>query len=160
LTRIASRRWFSVLLATTLLAMSRTVSAQGYPFSQRSRMQQDVALTSVEVTYGRPVARGRKLFGALVPWDSIWHPGADSATRIVFSRDVVLEGKPVKAGEYSVWLLPRERPAVDIRPESRGAHVSHSLPGIGQGCASSRCETRNGFTYGNARDLFPLRDSR
>ena len=104
--------------------MSRTVSAQGYPFSQRSRMQQDIALTSVEVTYGRPVARGRKLFGALVPWDSIWHPGADSATRIVFSRDVVLEGKPVKAGEYSVWLLPRATgPWTFIL--SRAAHVFH-----------------------------------
>jgi len=114
----------SVLLATTLIAMSRTVSAQGYPFSQRSRMQQDIALTSVEVTYGRPVARGRKLFGALVPWDSIWHPGADSATRIVFSRDVVLEGKPVKAGEYSMWLLPREsQPWTFIL--SRAAHTFH-----------------------------------
>ena len=88
-------------------------------------MQQDVALTSVEVTYGRPVARGRKLFGALVPWDSIWHPGADSATRIVFSRDVVLEGKPVKAGEYSMWLLPREsQPWTFIL--SRAAHARHS----------------------------------
>jgi len=104
--------------------MSRTVSAQGYPFSQRSRIQQDVALTSVEVTYGRPVARGRKLLGALVPWDSIWHRGADSSTRIVFSRDVVLEGKPVKAGEYSMWLLPREsQPWTFIL--SRAAHTFH-----------------------------------
>ena len=64
----------------------RLATAQGYPFSQRSRLEQDIALNAVEVTYGRPVARGRELFGALVPWDSIWHPGADSATRISFSE--------------------------------------------------------------------------
>ena len=34
------------------------------------------------------------------PWDKVWHPGADSATRVRFSRDVILEGKPLPAGEY------------------------------------------------------------
>src|SRR5688500_20122562 len=66
--------------------------SQGYPFSQRGTVSQNVAFTEILVSYGRPVARGRQLFGALVPWDAVWHPGADSATRVVFSRDVLLEG--------------------------------------------------------------------
>ena len=44
--------------------------AQGYPFSQRGSVEQMVAFTDISVVYGRPVARGRALFGALVPWDS------------------------------------------------------------------------------------------
>ena len=83
-----------------------------------------VAFTNIAVTYGRPVARGRALFGALVPWDSVWHPGADSATRIVFSRDVALEGKPLHAGEYSLWLIPREHGPWTLI-FSRAAHVFH-----------------------------------
>ncbi len=83
-------------------------SAQGYPFSQRASVSQSVAFTTIGITYGRPSARGRALFGALVPWDSIWHPGADSATRITFNHDVVVEGKMLRAGAYSVWLIPRE----------------------------------------------------
>ncbi len=83
-------------------------SAQGYPFSQRSTVTQHVALTQFTITYGRPVARGRVLFGKLVPWDSVWHPGADSATVVTISRDVLLEGHLLKAGEYSLWLIPRE----------------------------------------------------
>jgi hypothetical protein len=90
------------------LALSSGARAQGYPFSQRASVAQNVALTEVTVTYGRPVARGRVLFGALVPWDSVWHPGADSATRITFSRDVVLEGRRLPAGSYSLWLIPRQ----------------------------------------------------
>src|SRR5947208_8824517 len=104
--RIPAIRRFGVIatIAIAFLTPSRS-SAQGYPFSQRAKVEQDVALTTVNVAYGRPVARGRALFGALVPWDSIWHPGADSATLVSFSRDVLLEGKAVKAGEYSVWLI-------------------------------------------------------
>jgi hypothetical protein len=47
------------------------------------------------------------LFGALVPWDSVWHPGADAATELVISKDIQLEGRDVKAGTYTVWLIPR-----------------------------------------------------
>ena len=108
------------------------VAAQGYPFSQRASVGQDVAFTHIGVEYGRPVARGRALFGALVPWDSVWHPGADSATRIVFDHDVLLEGKGLKAGEYSLWLIPRERAAWTFIV-SRAAHTFHRpYPGAAQ----------------------------
>jgi hypothetical protein len=78
-----------------------------YPFSQRGRVMQHVAFTTIELEYGRPTARGRALFGALVPWDSIWHPGADAATELVISKDINLEGRDVKAGTYTTWLIPR-----------------------------------------------------
>lgn len=82
-----------------------------FPFSQRGMVRQTVAFTDVSIEYGRPTARGRTLFGALVPWDSIWHPGADNATSIRFSHDVLLNGHALKAGAYSLWLIPRERKA-------------------------------------------------
>jgi hypothetical protein len=98
--------------------------AQGYPFSQRGSVTQNVAYTNIAIAYGRPVAHGRALFGALVPWDSVWHPGADSATRIRFSHDVLVEGKPLRAGEYSLWLIPRKDAAWTVI-FSRAAHVFH-----------------------------------
>jgi hypothetical protein len=110
--------------ATGLLVASSPARAQGYPFSQRGTVSQMVAFTNITIAYGRPVARGRALFGALVPWDSVWHPGADSATRIRFSHDVLLEGHELRAGEYSLWLIPREsKPWTLI--VSRAAHVFH-----------------------------------
>ena len=101
---------FRIVIAVALAALAalpHQTQAQGYPFSQRSSLTQSVALTQISVEYGRPVARARTLFGALVPWDSVWHPGADSATVITFSRDLLLDGHEVKAGEYSLWLIPR-----------------------------------------------------
>jgi hypothetical protein len=98
----------AAVLIAFVVASASSAQAQGYPFSQRGSVSQTVAFTDITIKYGRPLARGRMLFGGLVPWDSIWHPGADSATRITFNHDVVLNGHPLKAGAYSIWLIPRD----------------------------------------------------
>jgi hypothetical protein len=113
-----------VVVAMLAGLLAHGLGAQGYPASQRATMSQDIALTTVKISYGRPVARGRALFGQLVPWDSIWHPGADSATLVSFNHDVVVEGHALKAGEYSLWLVPRaSKPWTVVF--SRAAHTFH-----------------------------------
>ena len=117
---------FAVAATALVSASALPVAAQGYPFSQRARVEQTVAFTDISIAYGRPVARGRVLFGdsALVKYGAIWHPGADSATRVTFSRDVKLEGRDVKAGEYTIWLIPRASGPWTLIL-SRAAHVFH-----------------------------------
>ena len=100
------RRPLGSLIALVIVAASQ-LQAQGYPFSQRGTLSQRIAFTDISIEYGRPTARGRALFGALVPWDSVWHPGADSATTITISRDILLDGRAVPPGKYTVWLIPR-----------------------------------------------------
>lgn len=75
--------------------------------SQAAAVSQRVANTDITVTYSRPVARGRALFGALVPYDQVWNPGADQATAIAFTRDVQVNDRPLSAGKYSLWAIPR-----------------------------------------------------
>ena len=118
---------FSVYVAATCLVSGVAASparSQGYPLSQRGTVTQNVAFTEISVSYGRPVARGRELFGSLVKWDAVWHPGADSATRVSFSHEVIVEGKPLPGGEYSLWLIPRERAPWTVI-FSRAARVFH-----------------------------------
>lgn len=67
---------------------------------------QMVGETEIRVTYIRPVARGRALFGALVPYGLVWTPSADSAMRISFSKNVQIDGHALPAGSYSVWVIP------------------------------------------------------
>ena len=69
---------------------------------------QRLGATRVEVRYSRPSARGRELFGALVPWGRPWTPGADTATSITFTEAVRINGQPLAAGAYSVWMIPDE----------------------------------------------------
>ena len=74
--------------------------------SQSGLVWQDVANTRIEVTYDRPVARGRDLFGGIVPFGEIWNPGANDATAISVTRDVNINGNPLPAGKYSLWAIP------------------------------------------------------
>jgi Protein of unknown function (DUF2911) len=103
------RQHMKIVIIAAMLALTITSArAQGFPFSQRGAVSQRVAFTDISIEYGRPTARGRTLFGALVPWDSVWHPGADSATQITISRTIALEGREVPAGTYTIWLVPRQ----------------------------------------------------
>lgn len=74
--------------------------------SQPARVTQRMGSTEMTIVYNRPVARGRNLFGGIVPWDSIWNPGADEATRIELNEDVSIAGKLLPAGRYSIWAVP------------------------------------------------------
>jgi Protein of unknown function (DUF2911) len=122
------------LLTRTIIASvlilggsARGAHAQGIPFSQRAEVAQRVAFTDITITYNRPTARGRVIYGdsGIVKWGQLWHPGADSATRIAFSTPVTFEGRPLAAGTYSLWTIPRESAAWTVILNSR-ARVFHS----------------------------------
>ncbi len=113
------------VLALTAAAAPRPARAQGIPFSQHGTVSQRVGYTDISIEYNRPVARGRRLFGdhAVVPYGQIWHPGADSATTITFSKAVLIEGRPLAAGSYTLWTLPGPEEWTVIF--SRAVHVFH-----------------------------------
>ncbi|MGI4872762.1 MAG: DUF2911 domain-containing protein [Janthinobacterium lividum] len=78
--------------------------------SPKATVMQRVGLTDVTITYSRPGAKGRAIFGAdnsLVPNAKRWRTGANATTSIKFSDDVMIEGKKVPAGEYGLYTIPR-----------------------------------------------------
>ena len=156
-TRLRAKRHalaFSIAASSVVTALS-SAQAQGYPFSQRGSVTQHVAHTTIAIEYGRPVARGRALFGQLVPWDSVWHPGADSATRISFDHPVRVEGREVKAGEYSVWLLPRATGPWTVILSS-AAHTFHKpYPGAARDAYRFDVATETGAHMESLAYYFP-----
>jgi Protein of unknown function (DUF2911) len=76
--------------------------------SQPALLVQRMGATLVTVRYNRPSARGRALFGGIVPWDSVWCPGADEATRLDLDADLEIAHRTrLPAGAYSLWMIPR-----------------------------------------------------
>lgn len=75
--------------------------------SPKAYIKQTVGLTDVEVTYSRPGARGRAVFGNLVPFGKLWRTGANENTIISFSDDVVIDGKTLKKGKYALYTIPK-----------------------------------------------------
>jgi hypothetical protein len=86
---------------------SEIIAVENVAKSQPALVGQRVANTDITLTYSRPVARGRAIFGGIVPYDAAWNPGADRATAIEFTREVQVNGRPLAARKYSLWMIPR-----------------------------------------------------
>ena len=89
-----------------VLTCATGACGQQPPRSQLGVVTQMVGSARIEITWRRPVARGRELFGALVPWGRIWTPSADSAARISLSGPTEINGAKLPAGVYGVWTIP------------------------------------------------------
>lgn len=77
--------------------------------SPATEISQEVALTKVTLSYARPSAKGRKIFGELVPFNEIWRTGANASTKLTFTEDVKVAGNPLKAGTYALYSIPGEK---------------------------------------------------
>jgi hypothetical protein len=99
-------RLLSLAIASVTSIATSTACAQSAPRSQLAVVEQALAGTRIAITYRRPVARGRALFGSLVPWGRVWTPSADSAARFTASGPLTVNGSPLPAGSYSVWAIP------------------------------------------------------
>jgi hypothetical protein len=97
------------LALATALAITSVSEAQALRTPAPSTTQtikQDFGLGSIELSYSRPGMKGRKVFGDLVPFGKVWRTGANQATTVTFSEDVIIGGTAVKAGKYGLVSIP------------------------------------------------------
>ena len=74
--------------------------------SPTQTIKQGFAVGSVELTYSRPSAKDRKIYGDLVPYNKIWRTGANAATKIVLKDALEIGGKKVDTGTYVLYTIP------------------------------------------------------
>ena len=95
------------VLFSLLLSIGTTAQVIKTPApSPTQTIKQDFALSSIELNYSRPLAKGRKVFGDLVPFGKMWRTGANGATKVTFGEDVKVGGVAVKAGSYAIYSIP------------------------------------------------------
>ncbi|MDN3677015.1 DUF2911 domain-containing protein [Flavobacterium paronense] len=75
--------------------------------SPHATLTQVVGLTDVTLDYSRPSAKGRIIFGDLVPFGKLWRTGANANTTVTFSDDVVINGTTLKKGKYALYTTPK-----------------------------------------------------
>jgi len=76
--------------------------------SPSCKLEQKLGLGTVIVEYSRPSVKNRKIFGDVVPFDKMWRTGANAATKITFSDDMIVEGKQLLMGTYALYTVPGE----------------------------------------------------
>ncbi|GAB3861344.1 DUF2911 domain-containing protein [Hymenobacter terrigena] len=67
-----------------------------------------IGTTDVTVNYSSPGVKGRKIFGGLEQYGKVWRAGANEATTVEFSKNVMVEGKALPAGKYGFFVIPAE----------------------------------------------------
>lgn len=76
--------------------------------SPSGTVKQAVGLSDITIDYSRPSAKGRVIFGNVVPFGKVWRTGANAATKITFGEDVKVEGNAVPAGTYALYTTPNK----------------------------------------------------
>src|SRR5688572_12639983 len=74
-----------------------------------TEISQEVGLSNIKLSYSRPGAKGRKVFGGLVPFNEVWRTGANASTKLTFAHDVKIQGNALKAGTYALYTIPGEQ---------------------------------------------------
>src|ERR1700761_7336656 len=99
-------RYLSNLKTYLFVAMALFLSTVAFgqskpPASPADSTTATVAGSSIKIIYSSPSVRGRKIWGALVPYDKVWRTGANAATQFETSKDIKINNKTLHAGKYS-----------------------------------------------------------
>jgi hypothetical protein len=103
------KKHFIYLLTILVAGICLRTNAQAPRIPEASSTQtsiQDFGLGKVTITYSRPNVKGRVIFGGINPYGQVWRTGANAATIITFSENVIIEGNKVPAGSYSLFTIP------------------------------------------------------
>ncbi len=100
---------FILIGFSTCLFAQDKISFLTPPPSPDASFTQEFIKGEITITYSRPLARGRKVFGGLVPFDSLWRTGASSATTIKLTEEVIVGNKSINAGKYALFTIPGEK---------------------------------------------------
>jgi len=105
----------NILLIGTFSALMFSFSF-GYGQEDKSQRKSPPAEVSgklgsigILINYSRPSVDGRTIWGDLVPYDEVWRTGANEATYLEITNDILIEGKKLKAGRYSLFTIPGEK---------------------------------------------------
>jgi hypothetical protein len=165
------------LIAVSLFAIATLAPAQMNMGQDKSKRPSPPASAeckfsdgkTIKIDYSSPRAKGRKIFGtasdkALVPYGEVWRAGANEATTFVTDTNLMVGGKAVPAGEYTIFTVPTadkwtliinkktgewgvpykyeadELARVDMRVSKTNAAVENFMIGFDQG--GSKCTLR------------------
>ncbi len=136
--RLTSGIGLFLILAMFLALPSAFAQEQRIPLSLKASVMQRLGLdVDITIVYSRPGVKGRKIWGDLVPFGLEpgnkysdnkpypWRAGANENTTIEFNKDVLVDGKALAAGKYSIHMIPSEKDWVVIFNKKNDAWGSY-----------------------------------
>ena len=99
------------LAAAAVVCLAQPALAQQLDLPRPSlaaKVSQTAGMTEISLEYSSPAVRGRQIFGGVVPFGEVWRTGANSCTKITFSKEVRIGNAPVPAGAYCLFTIPKK----------------------------------------------------
>lgn len=90
--------------------------------SPPTTIKQKIGFTDLTIDYSRPAVKGRTVMGGLVPYGKIWRTGASDATILTIADPLIVAGKPLPAGSYSLFTIPNRGEWTVILNKHVGGH--------------------------------------
>ena len=97
-----------LLLSITACSVSFAQTLVTPQPSTTQTIKQNFGLSSIELSYSRPNAKERVIFGELVPFGKVWRTGANQASTLTFGDDVTIGNKKIAAGKYGLLSIPNK----------------------------------------------------
>jgi len=106
---LLSLLFFNFFSANSQITAPLPTSLELPRISPKAVISQRIGITDISIEYSRPSLKGRKLLGSnIIPYDRVWRAGANECTNISFSHDIEIEGKPLKSGNYGLFMIPHQ----------------------------------------------------
>ena len=100
------RKLINVFVFTLITAYAGHAQLKTPAPSPTQFIKQDFGLGTIELSYSRPAMKGRKIMGDLVPYGKVWRTGANNATTLTITDEVIIGGTKIPAGKYGLVSIP------------------------------------------------------
>jgi hypothetical protein len=104
----------TMIKSATVLFAAMTISVNAFaqdtkkPASPPATATGKIKDATITIAYSSPSVKGRTVWGDLVAYDKVWRAGANEATTFETDKNITVQGKPLPAGKYSFFLIPKE----------------------------------------------------
>lgn len=99
---------FLAVLAVLLFGAYQLLKYNTKKASPEQTVEKTYDGAELSVFYCSPSKKGRDIFGELIPYGEVWRTGANEASTFSTSKDLIMDGKTLQAGKYTLWTIPGE----------------------------------------------------
>lgn len=98
----------AVLMAVMTVSVNAFAQDTKKPASPPATATGKIKDATITINYSSPSVKGRTIWGGLEAYNKVWRAGANEATTFETDKNITVQGKPLPAGKYSFFLIPKE----------------------------------------------------
>lgn len=96
------------VVAIILLIIFQVLKSKTKSASPEEKQTYSVGTAKVNLYYSSPSKKGREIFGGIIKYGEVWRTGANEPTTFETDKNLMIDGKKLPAGKYSLWTIPQK----------------------------------------------------